>query len=602
MNFLAGTSIIQPTTATIADKQLRPLLFDESIQVLSTFELNQMASLTYNDVTCDDMFQLIERICSKPLDHTPLSIQKALVVTKHVLIYGQEKTVNHGYGLQDYFKALTTFNTVLMTQQQGGALAFFQSIQGGGVDKGGPVRQAAEDLVQLLSNINELQRIRNASASQESLVPVGDDKVAFVTDEVRHHILKQRIAKERQIQIKSNLAKADNGFGAGYSASDGKSVVGAAHGIEEMIKIAKLQKQSFSDDNSRPPGYKTEEERILEELQAEAEAAKAASQSASAPEPDLLGFGTMPTTTAPEKEVDLLGFHGTTISSSSSSAAAAAPYQAQIGDLLGGSGLGYTSTQATSDPFGLGTISSSVPATGTGTMNHSLLDLGMTHTVPAPALDPFASLGGPISNNTPLSMTQQSTVGEVNSLASAMTTMGLGMSSLTNTAQQQQQQPPPTMGSAADRFAALDALAATNPPPTTNSDALAAESKIMAFSSSLNTDDVGFNPITATLNYNSHYQQSGLSMSSSTSSAAATADLYSYMPTTTGMGMPSLPPLPVPDNMIRPGSGHVAKSYGDVGDHDAEDNPWVMGGAAGTGLQPVGPAPGTAPPPPPPTF
>ncbi|KAG7340145.1 ENTH domain containing protein [Nitzschia inconspicua] len=595
MNFLAGTSILQPTTATIADKQLRPLLFDESIQVLSTFELNQMASLTYNDVTCDDIFQLIERICSKPLDHTPLSIQKALVVTKHVLIYGQEKTVNHGYGLQDYFKALTTFNTVLMTQQQGGALAFFQSIQGGGVDKGGPVRQAAKDLVQLLSNIHELQRIRNASASQESLVPVGDDKVAFVTDEVRHHILKQRIAKERQIQIKSNLAKADNGFGAGYSASDGKSVVGAAHGIEEMIKIAKLQKQSFSDDNSRPSGYKTEEERILEELQAEAEAAKAASQSASAPEPDLLGFGSMPTTTAPEKEVDLLGFHDTTVSSSSSSAAAAAPYQAQVGDLLGGSGLGYPSTQAPSDPFGLGTMSSSVPATGT--MNNSLLDLGVTHTVPTPALDPFASLGGPISNNTPLSMTQQSTISEVNSLASAMTTMGLGTSSLTSTAQQ----PPPAMGSAADRFAALDALAATNLTTITNSDALAAESKIMAFSSSLNTDDVGFNPITATLNYNSHYQQSGLNMSSS-SSAAATAEMYSYMPTTTGMGMSSLPPLPVPDNMIRPGSGHVAKSYGDVGDHDAEDNPWVMGGAAGTGLEPVGPAPGTAPPPPPPTF
>lgn len=560
MNFLAGQQ------ATPAEKQLRPLLFDEAIHVLSTFELNQMASLTYNDVTCDDMFELIERICSKPLEHTPLSIQKALVVTKHILIYGQEKTVNHAYGLQDYFKALTTFNTVLMTQKQGGAMAFFQSIQGGGVDKGGPVRQAAEDVVKMLSNVHELQRIRNASASQESLVPVGDDKVAFVTDEVRHHILKQRIAKERQIQIKSNLAKAENGFGAGYSASDGRSVVGAAHGIEEMIKMAKIQKKSFSDDDSRPPGYKTEEERILEELQAEAEAAKAATQAAATPEADLLGFSYP--SSQPAKEVDLLGFGDDTTATTTPSPA---PYPSQLGDLLGGVVQGYSTTQPSPDPFALGPISSSISSAPSATSTiHSLANGAIA---PASVADPFAELGGPPINNVSLPMAMHSAASDVNALVSGLGTLGLGAPSL-------QPKHPPPMASSADRFAALDDLAATNPPSATVYNASTAEANILANgSTNLNS---GLNSLYSTPN---------------------PADLYSSsaMPYGMAFGMPPAPPPPVPDNMVTPGSGHVAKSYGDVGEN-VEDNPWVMGGIAGTGLEPVVPAPGSAPPPPPQTF
>ena len=38
----------------------------------------------------------------------------------------------------------------------------------------------------LLSDINNLRRIRITSASQDSLVPVGDDGIAFVSDDVRY--------------------------------------------------------------------------------------------------------------------------------------------------------------------------------------------------------------------------------------------------------------------------------------------------------------------------------------------------------------------------------------------------------------------------------
>jgi len=69
------------------------------------------------------------------------------------------------------------------------------------------------------------------------------------------------------------------------------------------------------------------------------------------------------------------------------------------------------------------------------------------------------------------------------------------------------------------------------------------------------------------------------------------------------MGMGMAQPPPVPENMIAPGSGQVAKAYGDssaAGNDNEEDNPWVMGGSTGMGLEPVGPEPSAPPPPPPP--
>jgi hypothetical protein len=562
MNFLGVSTGPQMTPA---EKQLRPLLFDEAIHVLSTFEMNQIASLTFNDLMCDEIFEVVEKIISKPLDHTPLCIQKAVVITKHLMIYGQDKCINHAYGLFDYFKALTNFNTVLMTQQQGGALAFFQTIQGGGVDKGGPIRDASTEVVQLISNIPELQRIRNAKASQNSLVPIGDDKVAFITDEVRHHILKQKIAEQKRIQIKSNLAKAENGFGAGYNAKDGKSVVGAAHGIEEMIKMAKMQKQSFSDDAAaKPPGYKTEEERILEELQAEADAAKAAEAAASS-NVDLLG-DSVSGPQCSSKEVDLLDFGGASTS--------CAPTSSHSDDLLS-VGMGMPSNLPINpDPFGLGQ-----PVIASASSN----PLAAT-TAP---VDPFASICG-----TPFSQ-QSNTNGlntmNMNVLASGMSTLGLG-----DGAVNQQSMAVP---SGHDRFAALDELATTAPsePPTLHTssfDAAKTEANISGQTSSIFGGGlISFHSggsLLAADPYTTFSSSSGLAR-------GLTALSFSQPP-------PPVPPPAVPAIMVAPGSGHVAKSYGDPGDKagEVDENPWVMGGAVGTGLQPVGPAPGAPPPPPPP--
>jgi len=295
MDFLGNVAAANYNNSiTPAEKQLRPILCDENIKVLSTFELNQVASLTYNDVTCDGIFEFIQQICSKPLDYTPLTLQKTLIVTKHIMVYRSEKTVSHAYSLQGCLQPLLEFNTVLMTQQQGGAMSFFQSLQGGAVDKGGPVREASREILMLLGNVHELRRLRVSSASEDSLVPVGDNgQAGFISDEVKLDVLKRRMAEEQRVRIQSNLKKSQGGFGGGYASKDGRSVVGAAHGIEEMIKMANKcgsKTSKFSDDGV--PYQKTQEELILEELKMEADAEKAKRKAT--PTVDLLGVLPLP--------------------------------------------------------------------------------------------------------------------------------------------------------------------------------------------------------------------------------------------------------------------------------------------------------------------
>jgi hypothetical protein len=625
----AAISSTMAPVLTNAEKQLRPILFDEGIQVLSNFELNQVASLTYNDMTLDGIFELIGRVCSRPLDHTPLTIQKSLVTTKHVLIYGSEKTVNHAYGILEYFKALLEFNTVLMTQKQGGAMSFFQSLQGGGVDKGGPIRDAAGEVVRLLSNINELRRIRTDSASQDSLVPVGDDGIAFVTDDVRLHILKRKIAEEKQIRIQSNLKKSEGGWGAGYASANGKSVVGAAHGIEEMIKMANRQTKlnKFSDDDIKPPGYKTEEEIILEELKAEADAAKAEAAAARNSSNNnnnatgMFSYNSYKPTAGPAAapEVDLLDFSGpssvqqynSTINNNSHMGAA-------TGDLLGGYGA---SPAVPNDPF------SSTFSNNTTTNPNGLLDL-MVAPASTPALDPFAAMSAVpnqsinnnmnnmnmnmnLNNNPTMQMQMHMPVPTpsgsdnmgMNSLSSGMANMSFAAAGSASSMPPSHNNKGPMMALNEDRFSALDALASNTQPPNAL-DAKNAENRLLGFTNTASTlssnqetnYSSAYNNNNNNNNNNNMMYSTGSMPGSASVGSASSIDGYNF-----SMPMGKMPPPSVPENMIASGAGRVSKAYGDSGDTD-EDNHWVMGGTTGSGqgLVPVGPEPSAPPPPPPP--
>jgi len=584
MNFFAQT-----LTVSQAEKELRPLLLDEGCQVLSSFELNKFASLTYGDVVCDDMFEFMENIVAQPLNYTPLTVQKTLVVLKHVLVYGSEKCVNSGYGIGKFIESLTSFNTVLASRQQKGANAFFQRLQGGGVDRGGPVRDAAKAVHELLKNINNLQRIRNESASQNSLVPIGDDKVAFITDDVRHYILKKKIEQLARIEIRSNLAKSEGGFGGGYMTKDGKSVVGAAHGIEEMIKIVKREKKKFSDAGMTG---ESPEEKILKELLEEAKREK---EEATKNE-DLLGsFESRNSAAQSSGDVDLLYF-GDPVES----APAPAP-SGSTGDLLGdfGGGGGH----ATGDLLGsadddlLGLLGTTQQQSGGG-----LLDMGPSHessgwagdiggengllalaSTAAPAAssmqDPFASMSMPQQNIPMSALNPNHGAGNgMGQLSGMMGNLAIGPSTT-----------PSTIAPMEDRFAALDALASTTVKAnkTTALDAKMAENRLLAGGFSSSSKPAPSNGVSAGMSFQQPAAPVPSTMPWQPPPDEDEAGSYpmGFMPSHT-------------ESMIAPGTGNVAAAYGGETVDDDEDNPWVMGGSSGSGLQPLGAAPAAPPPPP----
>lgn len=587
-----------------AEKELGPLLLDDGCQVLSTFELNKIASLTYGEIVCDDIFELIEKIVSQPLDFSPVTIQKTLVVMKHVLIYGSEKCVNSGYGIGKFVEGLMNFNTVLAAQQKQGASAFFQRLQGGGVDRGGPVRDAAKAVHELLKNIHELQRIRNESASQNSLVPIGDDKVAFITDDVRYFILKKKIEQQAQIEIRSNLAKSEGGFGGGYMTKDGKSVVGAAHGIDEMIKMAQRDKKKFSDGGLSGP---SPEDKILQELAAEARRQKeeAAREAAAAQnESNILGsFGGNPPS-QPSGEVDLLDF-GSGIQSTPAVASSSSTTGDLLGDFGGGGGSGSggllglggggsTTQQAQQRQYG--SLLDLDAWNGGGDGGNGLLSaLASSASTPA-ASDPFAAMAVPHQP----SMMASSLASHPNYAGSGMG----GLSGMMNTlAIEQPNTTVPAMTPQQDRFAALDALASVSIPskPTTILDAKMAENRLLSggFSSSSNvlpaSNGMGGG---GSMSYD---QQPLAPVPSSMPPPPPPNDGAGPSSSFSSMGISSMPSPPriAEPMIIAPGTGHhVAAAYGDGANDDA-DNPWVMGGTTGSGLQPLGNAPSSAPPPPP---
>jgi ENTH domain len=257
-----AASILARGKAAIAgsetEQRISVLLYDDTVQEISSFELNQLASLTYHEeqviTSATDLAGLLvdhlETILSQPAQFSTLSMQKSLAVTEHLLLFGAEKVLRMIHQqLGRSVEGLRTYNTVLLAQQQYGA--WWMQIKGGGVDLGGPVREKAQVIVQYLLQPPLLHQERQRRADPNSLVPIGSpQQVAFCTDEMRFQKLKEQMERQHAMQIRSNLAKASNGYGSGYNAANGQMVVGAAHSLEEMIAQQKKQEQKFRDDRA----------------------------------------------------------------------------------------------------------------------------------------------------------------------------------------------------------------------------------------------------------------------------------------------------------------------------------------------------------------
>ncbi|KAL7445985.1 hypothetical protein ACHAXM_010357 [Skeletonema potamos] len=331
-------------------------LFDDQIEYMSTLDMNRAASFTFgyqnntNGVTAglggesvaSEIWELVlDAVLCRYTEHSVLALTKTLSLIEHVLMNGADNVCCDGellYRIEMAVRPLRELNTALVEQQfidkilnnnnksssdnnsgrsndivltvngLGEQLSNFSTkaaatmlkLRGGSIDKGHPVRMAADKLYKLVSNPNNLQQVRlqkQTTDSSYSLVPIGSaNKAGFITDEGRYRLLQQKMAREeKEIQAKkwkeeqqwkqtrSNLIgpASKDGFGGGYTAAaaasansgGGKSqVVGAAHSLEDMIKSAKYELEQHKNKRneqiaSLKKGYSDNPKEVARKLQ-----------------------------------------------------------------------------------------------------------------------------------------------------------------------------------------------------------------------------------------------------------------------------------------------------------------------------------------------
>jgi hypothetical protein len=583
------------------EQRLAVLLYDDAVQILSSFELNQLASLTYHDTTnglvtsqldmSDIIIDHLEKIQSQPIQYSVISVQKSLVMTRHILIYGAEQIVPRiRQHLGRHIEALCQYNTILAAQQT--SSAWLLRLQGGGVDQAGPIRASAGPLSQLLTNPSQLQFERHTNADPNSLVPIGSrDQAGFVSDAVRLAQLQQRMREQQSVQTRSNLVKADNTFGSGYTAANGKTVVGAAHGIEEMLRQQQKEEQRFSDEASKTAATTASfAEYQAPNLNISLDSTGIHSSSALT-ETDLLSLdnfdhGATPGPSQPSPTVDLLDFGSTTTTGSSSSVLPGAPLSSnhllplhQQPDLL----------------FGTTTMDTLHSTNSAGTALPSSATLGHDrHT------DPFQAVSPPpvATTTTTTSPSLSNLLGHLSlgsstgNSASAIPSVSVSTKSILSATEP------------ADRFSALDALVVGS--HRSGGGAAFTTVPVPKPPSSCMTTNTGNSGLSAAA-FSSLGNLGGWSMSTTqTSQSQPCATLFSSgqpysSPDESSSLAFAMAPLSTSASTTSRSTLRVSAAP-PMGIDEGDDGGFLMGGAQGAGLQPLGHAPAAPPPPPPPTF
>jgi len=307
-------SIINQTFGSETQCIVSAMLYDDHLEVLTSFEMNRVASLTFGDVVCDEIFDLLEHTIQHPLEFSTLSIQKTLALIHHLSIYASNGAANLTWSrLLCDITTLRQYNTVLLTlDNPTSILAKIQTIKGGSVDHGRLVREEAIALVALLEDVAKWRELRDVKRGElDSLVPVGDkEEAAFVSEGVKEAMREQRRREKGCNHISVKAGGNDGGFGSGFAGggrtNGGNAVVGAAFSMEDMLKHAKSGKKRYTD------GGLTDEEKKyydhLETLERELQEKKEKEQD-NINKNDVID--------PPPQPIDLLDFHQDDVGSAS---------------------------------------------------------------------------------------------------------------------------------------------------------------------------------------------------------------------------------------------------------------------------------------------
>lgn len=149
-----------------AEKQCAAILFNDSDVHMGDSRLNSIAALTYNSVSCEAIFTLLEKAIS-PQDNHWKTIYKALLLLHTIILYGSELAVDKSVDLCKFVHPLRTYNSALVKKGY-----FFSG--GGGTDYGAPVRATSTIVTDILMKDDNIRKARmDARAGANTLVPMG---------------------------------------------------------------------------------------------------------------------------------------------------------------------------------------------------------------------------------------------------------------------------------------------------------------------------------------------------------------------------------------------------------------------------------------------
>lgn len=188
---------------TEEEKLCRDLLYSEYDIILGDKRLNNIAALTYNIKSCDNIFIYIEKGLSVS-ECTWRTIYKSLLLLHTIILYGSEIAIDKSILLSRYLPSLIIYNSALIKKGY---------LVSGGTDMGAPVRNAAKQLDNILKNDNTIRQARyNARINSDSLVPLGNN-----TEEALYNPAKNTINSNNILTYGQGI---NSSIGAGYSLHD----------------------------------------------------------------------------------------------------------------------------------------------------------------------------------------------------------------------------------------------------------------------------------------------------------------------------------------------------------------------------------------------
>jgi hypothetical protein len=212
---------------------LATYILDDGNPILSTLDMNRLASYTYGEVVREQLFERLEAFMKRPESVSVLSLQKSLCLIKHLVIYGSEPCVNLAWNMSGVIETLQRYYSSAPTP------TLLSQIMGGQVDRTFAIRELATELRALLSNTQQISTLRHqhqATDSSSSLVPIGStSQVGFAPSPTEAHQWQEHLQQlAAKSQAKSNVAKPDSSFGGGTA----NKVISAAYSLDDMIRKA----------------------------------------------------------------------------------------------------------------------------------------------------------------------------------------------------------------------------------------------------------------------------------------------------------------------------------------------------------------------------